>query len=107
LGGEMAGRTTFLPQIIFKSKECELPFDFRRRQFPVQLAFCMTINKSQGQSVKHVGIDLQNPVFTHGQLYVALSRCISSHRIKVLLSEKMMGKFKALNIVFSEVLLTT
>ncbi|KAG5715428.1 hypothetical protein E4T56_gene6682 [Termitomyces sp. T112] len=32
----------------------------------------MTINKSQGQSVKHVGLDLQSGVFSHGQLYVAL-----------------------------------
>jgi len=34
----------------------------------------MTINKSQGQSVEHVGVDLRTPVFSHGQLYVALSR---------------------------------
>ena len=37
-------------------------------------SFAMTINKSQGQSVKHVEIDLHTPVFTHGQLYVALPR---------------------------------
>ncbi|KNZ75904.1 hypothetical protein J132_00917 [Termitomyces sp. J132] len=35
----------------------------------------MTINKSQGQSVKHVGLDLLSGVFSHGQLYVALSQC--------------------------------
>ncbi|KAI8533766.1 hypothetical protein RHMOL_Rhmol10G0034600 [Rhododendron molle] len=35
----------------------------------------MTINKSQGISVKFVGVDLRIPVFSHGQLYVALSRC--------------------------------
>jgi ATP-dependent exoDNAse (exonuclease V) alpha subunit len=38
----------------------------------------MTINKSQGQSIVNVGIDVRTPVFSHGQLYVALSRCTSS-----------------------------
>ncbi|KIJ05188.1 hypothetical protein PAXINDRAFT_93785 [Paxillus involutus ATCC 200175] len=52
----------------------EYPIPLRRRQFPVRLAFCMTINKSQGQSVQYVGLDLRTPVFSHGQLYVALSR---------------------------------
>jgi hypothetical protein len=62
-----------------------LPIPLRRRQFPVRLAFAMTINKSQGQSVKHIGLDLRISVFSHGQLYVALSRCTSGNRIKVLL----------------------
>ncbi|KAG5531642.1 hypothetical protein RHGRI_026310 [Rhododendron griersonianum] len=42
-----------------------------RHQFLVRLAYAMTINKSQGQSVKFVGVDLRTPVFSHGQLYVA------------------------------------
>jgi len=47
----------------------------KRLQFPVSSAFAMTINKSQGQSVEHVGINLQISVFFHRQLYVAFSRC--------------------------------
>ena len=43
----------------------------------------MTINKSQGQSFDHVGIFLQEPVFEHGQLYVAFSRARSFAGIKV------------------------
>ena len=35
----------------------------------------MTINKSQGQSLSRVGLYLQEPYFTHGQLYVEWSRC--------------------------------
>ncbi|OWY90497.1 Helitron helicase, partial [Phytophthora megakarya] len=46
-------------------------------------AFAMTINKAQGQSIHHVGIYLESPVFAHGQLYVALSRVTSRKAIKI------------------------
>ena len=62
----------------------------------------MTINKSQGQGVKNVGLDLCTPVFSHRQLYVALSRCISGDHIKVLLPEDLKGR-KTPNIVYKEV----
>lgn len=52
----------------------DLPFQFKRIQFPDRLAFAMTINKSQGQSLEVCGIDLEFPCFSHGQLYVACSR---------------------------------
>jgi len=51
-----------------------MPFEFKRLQFPVRLAFAMTTNKSQGQSLSVCGINLENPYFSHGQLYVACSR---------------------------------
>ena len=54
-----------------------------RNQFPLIPAFAMTINKSQGQSFKNVGISLANPVFSHGQLYVALSRTRIRKGIKI------------------------
>jgi len=50
--------------------------------FPVHLHFN---NESQGQTIKHVGIDLRKPVFNRGQLYVALSRTTSSQGVNVLL----------------------
>ena len=50
----------------------KMEISFKRRQFPVIPAFCMTINKSHGQSFDHVGIDLTQNVFGHGQLYVVL-----------------------------------
>ncbi len=79
-------------------------FKLRRHQFPVRLAFAMSINKAQGQSVKYVGLDLRSSVFTHGQLYVAFSRATSGHRIKVVLSPTAQSPVTK-NIVYPEVLL--
>jgi ATP-dependent exoDNAse (exonuclease V) alpha subunit len=46
-------------------------------QFPVRLAWAATIHKSQGQILHKVSIDLGRGAFSHGQTYVALSRCIA------------------------------
>ena len=61
----------------------------------------MTIDKSQGQSLGTVGLDLHNPVFGHGQFYVGVSRGTNWRRVKVLLKE---GR-KTENIVHKDVLL--
>ena len=63
-----------IPRIDLVTDNKQLPFQFRRRQFPVQLAYSMTMHKSQGQSFERMGIYIDTPLFTHGQLYVALSR---------------------------------
>ena len=46
-------------------------------QYPIKLAWAITIHKSQGQTLSHVVIDMEHGAFAHGQLYVALSRCTS------------------------------
>ena len=61
-----AGEKVFIPQISNQPTEDQIAFKFIRRQSPVRLCFSMTINKSQRQSVKHVGLDLRTSVFTHG-----------------------------------------
>jgi ATP-dependent DNA helicase PIF1 len=70
--GKYKGQDVLIPRI--PMIPTDLPFDFKRLQFPVRLAFAMAINKSQGQSLEVCGINLEFPCFAHGQLYVACSR---------------------------------
>jgi ATP-dependent exoDNAse (exonuclease V) alpha subunit len=58
---------------------------FSRKQFPVRLAFAMTVNKSQGQTMERIDLYLPQNVFSHGQLYVALSRVKSPTSIKIMI----------------------
>ncbi|UYV67627.1 hypothetical protein LAZ67_5001401 [Cordylochernes scorpioides] len=77
LTGSFRGEEVLIPRIPIIPND--LPFKFRRLQFPVMVAFAMTINKSQGQTLQVVGVHLESPCFSHGQLYVACSR-VSSHK---------------------------
>jgi len=61
-----AGNVAFIPRIKFISESSGLPFTFARKQFPLRLAYAMTINKSQGQTLSHVSLHLADDVFSHG-----------------------------------------
>ncbi|XP_062179396.1 uncharacterized protein LOC133884006 [Phragmites australis] len=85
IGGQHAGKRVFIPRIpLCPSEDISLPFKFKRKQFPVRLSFAMTINKAQGQTIPNVGIYLPEPVFSHGQLYVALLRGVSRQATRIL-----------------------
>jgi len=81
------GKIVLIPRIRLSPNTDILPIPLKRLQFLVILAFAMIINKSQGQLVKHVGINLKTSVFSYRQLYMAFSRCTSLLNISVLLLE--------------------
>lgn len=105
--GPKRGTTVLIPRISLSPSEQEYPFTLTRRQFPIRPAFVMTINKCQGQTVQRVGVYLPEPVFTHGQLYVAASRAPGRNCIRFFVPYSEIngqrGPFTR-NVVFTEVL---
>ncbi|XP_053597225.1 ATP-dependent DNA helicase PIF6-like [Microplitis demolitor] len=97
LTGSGKGESVFIPRIPLIPNN--FPFEFKRIQFPVSLSFTMTINKAQGQTMSITGVDLRTPCFSHGQLYVSLSRVRSNKNVYVCVNGE-----KTRNVVYTEVL---
>ena len=79
LSGKYRGERVLIPRIPMVPEN--YPFKFKRVQFPVKLCFAMSVNKAQGQTLQVAGLHLLEPCFSHGQLYVALSRVGSPDQI--------------------------
>ncbi|GFR64841.1 ATP-dependent DNA helicase PIF1 [Elysia marginata] len=97
--GIYSGQHNSIPRIPLRPSDTMFPFQFERKQFPLRPCFAMTINKAQGQTLKVIGLDLRQPIFAHGMLYVALSRTGKEDSITTLSSQRL-----ARNVVYTEVL---
>ncbi|CAM1327328.1 Uncharacterised protein r2_g3635 [Pycnogonum litorale] len=95
--GPGKNETVFIPRIPLIPPD--MPFEFKRLQFPVRVSFAMSINKAQGQSLKVTGLHLLQPCFSHGQLYVGCSRVGNGNDLFILTPN---GKTK--NVVYSAAL---
>lgn len=103
--GDNSGRQVLIPRITLQPSDDSYPFQWQRRQFPVRVAFAMTINKSQGQSLARVCVWLEEPVFTHGQLYVAASRVGHPRNLRFAIRQTDgLSQTTTRNVVFQEVL---
>lgn len=106
--GQYRGKKVFISRIPLQTSGNDRNgIPFIRTQFPIRLCFGMTINNAQGQTLYYMGIYLREPVFSHGQLYVALSRARTSDTVKLLLVPGTFHDIKTDNktriVVFSEV----
>ncbi|KAG2227435.1 hypothetical protein INT45_007460 [Circinella minor] len=108
--GRQAGTIVLIPRITLTPSQTQSPIIFKRTQFPVRLAFSMTINKAQGQTFNNVSLYLPEPPFAHGLLYVAMSRVRTPTAIRIMLNpdnstQLDQGGFTTRNVVYHEVLL--
>lgn len=85
--------------------ESKWPFTLKIQQFPLKIYYCMTINKIQGQSLNKVGLYLEDEIFCHGQLYVALSRVTSPKGLHILIHDSINKYPRHIkNIIYKEIL---
>ena len=118
LTGGGAGKEVYIPRITFVHKGPDQPLEWKRRQFPVKPCWAMTINKSQSQTFEKVAVCLvqvtttptgsitvdEAEAFSHGQLYVALSRCGDPDNVCLYTTVARCTDRTARNVVYNEAL---
>jgi len=104
MGGKHAGNVVFIPRITLEPSEESLPIPLSHCQFPVHVAFAMTINKSQGQSVTHVGLTCALLSFHMVNFMLHCHAALQGRGFKVLFPEGSQAS-STLNVVYPEVLL--
>jgi len=105
MNGSHANQSFAIPRITLSLKNNKWPFVLQRRQYPIRVCYAMTINKSQGQTLSAVGLYLPKPVFTHGQLYVAVSRVTAKQGLKIYIEDdEGRPTNQTRNVVYTEIL---
>jgi ATP-dependent DNA helicase PIF1 len=111
ISGAFSGTVHFIPRIsLDTSNDPALPFNFVRHQFPVRLAYAMTVNKSQGQTFDKIGLYLPEPCFSHGQFYTGCSRAMENNGLKIQVKDTIRqgkinnGQTVTDNVVYREIL---
>jgi len=80
-------RIVLIPRIRFKFRlKFGQSYQMLRCQFPLRLAYCMTYNKAQSQTFNKVLLDATGEPFSHGHLYVAMSRIRDFRNIRIFLN---------------------
>ena len=112
-----SNRIVLIPRIRFKFKlDYGESYQMMRCQFPLRLAYCMTYNKSQSQTFTRILQDAIGEPFTHGHLYVAMSRITNCDNIRLFISTDQLhpnpifdlGEMPVItNVVYKNVLLRT
>uniref|UniRef100_A0A183CL30 ATP-dependent DNA helicase n=1 Tax=Globodera pallida TaxID=36090 RepID=A0A183CL30_GLOPA len=108
LTGPREGQEYIIPRVKFEYGQGRYHrgLRFRRIQFPVRPCFAMTVNKAQGQTLQKMGLVLSGrQCFSHGQVYVAMSRVTTLERIRVFSPYTSRGEDMFINnVVFHELL---
>ena len=97
-----------IPRISFKFQPAGRGMNVVRKQFPLRVCYAVTHNKSQGLTLKKVGLDLTTDVFGHGMLYVDVTRPEHRDNIRVLVPPNriVQGIAHVRNIVFEELIVS-
>ncbi|XP_019191687.1 PREDICTED: uncharacterized protein LOC109186209 [Ipomoea nil] len=104
LTGPNKGTKVLIPRMSMAPSDPRLPFKFQRKKFSLMLSYAMTINKSQGQTLTHVGLVLKKPVFVHAQLYVVASRVNNPDGLKILIAKDSSSTTTSTtNVVYHEI----
>ena len=104
--GTHSGRVVLIPRVNVTPPGETFPFLWERRQFPVRVTCATTINKSQGQTLGGVEVFLEEPIFTHGQQYVASSRVSHPGNLRFAIPSALSGPAfeSSRNVIYTEVL---
>jgi len=101
--GNKDDQDIYIPRMSMSPSQSTWPFKLIRKQFPIMLSYAMTINKSKGQSLRFIGLYLPTPIFSHGQLYVAISRVQSKSGLRILIHDKdNKPSYTTTNVVYKE-----